>query len=216
MNSPNEIGRLESLKVEFRSLLKSDYEYFKCFASKTFARKCMKVRTLGNRLEVEDLLQVGFEQAYKHLHNFLGNSSLKVWICSVIKNVILMQVRADEPRRKVLPSVSVDSVVGENFGFSGSISDGVRNGILKAIIENSENDDDVVSRIYENQRNRVLYQAIDGLSEKHRQIILLDLAGDPEPEKTIGIPVSTSRTRRFYAIQNLREKLSESDFHFEF
>lgn len=55
-------------------------------------------RLLGNVADTEDAVQDALLSAYKHLHQFNGQSQMSTWVTSIVNNSALMQLRK-RPRR---------------------------------------------------------------------------------------------------------------------
>jgi len=50
-------------------------------------------RVLGNAADAEDAVQDALLSAYKHLHQFNGQSQMSTWVTSIVTNSALMQLR---------------------------------------------------------------------------------------------------------------------------
>jgi RNA polymerase sigma-70 factor (ECF subfamily) len=57
----------------------------------------LALKMLGNQRDAEDVLQNTFLQAYQHLHEFEGRSSLSTWLYRIAANEALMQIRRRRP-----------------------------------------------------------------------------------------------------------------------
>ena len=51
------------------------------------------LRVLGNRDDAEDAVQEALLAAYKHLHQFQGQSQMFTWLTTIVRNCALMQLR---------------------------------------------------------------------------------------------------------------------------
>jgi RNA polymerase sigma-70 factor (ECF subfamily) len=66
-------------------------------------------RLLGNAADAEDAVQEALLAAYKHLHQFRGQSQISTWLTTIVRNCALMQLRS-RPRQIHFP---LDQQVGE-------------------------------------------------------------------------------------------------------
>lgn len=66
-------------------------------------------RFLGNTADAEDAVQDALLSAYKHLHEFRGESQLSTWLTAIVSNCARMQLRS-RPR---FLHVSLDEPLGE-------------------------------------------------------------------------------------------------------
>jgi len=67
------------------------------------------LRVLGNRDDAEDAVQEALLAAYKHLHQFRGQSQISTWLTTIVRNCALMQLRK-RPRQIHFP---LDEQFGE-------------------------------------------------------------------------------------------------------
>jgi RNA polymerase sigma-70 factor (ECF subfamily) len=68
------------------------------------------LRLLGNRDDAEDAVQEALLAAYKHLHQFRGQSQMSTWLTTIVCNCARMQLRK-RPRQIHVP---VDEQIGEH------------------------------------------------------------------------------------------------------
>src|SRR5918911_4476525 len=59
--------------------------------------------SLGERDEVEEIVQDTFVRAFASLEGFRGESSLKTWLFTITRRLILDRRRAGRRRRRVVP-----------------------------------------------------------------------------------------------------------------
>src|SRR5215475_4158530 len=67
-------------------------------------------RFLGNSADAEDAVQDALLSAYKHLHEFRGESQLSTWLTAIVTNSARMHLR-NRPRHT---HVSLDEPIGED------------------------------------------------------------------------------------------------------
>ena len=139
-------------------------------------------RMLGASPEVEDVVQDVFLHVYRSLHTFRGDSRFSTWLYRLAVNVTRMHLR----RRKSRPrfaDVDVPETPSED----------------QRVLDPGEEVD-------QRMRIRALYEVLDTLSEKKREVLVLhDFDGVVAKEiaETLDIPVLTVRTRLFYARKEL-------------
>src|SRR5882762_6454486 len=68
------------------------------------------LRLLGNRPDAEDAVQEALLAAYKHLHQFRGQSRMSTWLTTIVCNCARMQLRK-RPRQVHMP---LDEQIGED------------------------------------------------------------------------------------------------------
>src|ERR1700675_3696112 len=71
------------------------------------------LRLLGNRADAEDAVQEALLAAYKHLHQFRGQSHMSTWLTTIVCNCARMQLRK-RPRQI---HMSLDEQIGEDEGY---------------------------------------------------------------------------------------------------
>lgn len=139
-------------------------------------------RMLGPSPEVEDVVQDVFLHVYRSLHTFRGDSRFSTWLYRLAVNVTRMHLR----RRKSRPrfaDVDVPETPSED----------------QRVLDPGEEVD-------QRMRIRALYEVLDTLSEKKREVLVLhdfDGVAAKEIAETLDIPVLTVRTRLFYARKEL-------------
>src|SRR6266478_1876157 len=80
----------------------------------SFYRSALLV--LGNRDDAEDAVQEALLAAYKHLHQFRGQSQMSTWLTTIVCNCARMQLRK-RPRQIHTP---LDEQIGEERTYSVS------------------------------------------------------------------------------------------------
>src|ERR1700756_5095030 len=80
---------------------------------------------LGNSADAEDAVQDALLSAYKHLHEFRGESQLSTWLTAIVSNCARMQLRG-RPRHI---QISLDEPTHEDqeYAFSERLADGRAN-----------------------------------------------------------------------------------------
>ena len=73
-------------------------------------------RFLGNAADAEDAVQDALLSAYKHLHEFRGESQMSTWLTAIVSNCARMQLR----RRTRHTHVSLNEPISEEQEYSPS------------------------------------------------------------------------------------------------
>lgn len=148
------------------------------------------VRITRNREDAEDAVQDAFLQAFRHLENFDGRSTFSTWLTRIAINSALMILR----RRRNVRFVSLDSPDDPDGG--------------ETCPEVADRAVDPERRYLENERGRILRDAIGTLRPSARRVIeLQQLEERPmrETAKAMGITVPAAKSRLFHAKAALRK-----------
>lgn len=150
---------------------------------------------VGNSEDVLDVSQEVFLKVYRSLKSFNGDSEFSTWLYRIAKNTAL-----DFVRKRKTASVSLDSSGEEGEGFDvpdESISASPEKTALK------------------NEKYKILYKAIDALSDEHREIIILRDLNDYSYEEIsdiLKIEVGTVKSRLHRAREHLRKILLKENY----
>jgi len=139
-------------------------------------------RMLGPSPEVEDVVQDVFLHVYRSLHTFRGDSRFSTWLYRLAVNVTRMHLRKRKSRPR-FADVDVPETPSED----------------QRVLDPGEEVD-------QRMRIRALYDVLDTLTEKKREVLVLhdfDGVAAKEIAETLDIPVLTVRTRLFYARKEL-------------
>jgi RNA polymerase sigma-70 factor (ECF subfamily) len=99
VDQPLEVPNCRSTAREMEELLSHRLPYFYGVA----------YRFLGNAADAEDAVQDALLTAYKHLHQFRGDSKLSTWLTTIVCNSARMHLR----RRPRHIQISLDQPTGE-------------------------------------------------------------------------------------------------------
>jgi RNA polymerase sigma-70 factor, ECF subfamily len=69
------------------------YELQKVLSLKLPSFHRSALRLVGNTADAEDAVQEALLAAYKHLHQFRGQSQMSTWLTAIVRNCALMQLR---------------------------------------------------------------------------------------------------------------------------
>ena len=155
---------------------------------------------LRDDAEAQDALQDAYLQAYRHLHAFRGESSLRTWLTRVVANEAIARSRKLARRAEVI-----------DLGGSMEQEEGG--------IDASHAGDEPDKAAQRSQFRQLLERQIDRLPESFRTVFVLRAVEEMSVEEVaavLAIPEATVRTRFFRARSLLRESLHrEFDFAVE-
>ncbi len=150
---------------------------------------------VGNTEDALDVSQEAFLKAYKSIASFKGDSEFSTWLYRIAKNCAL-----DFIRRKKDAAISINSSGDEGNGFD--------------LPDESKNSNPEKAAL-ENEKTRLLYGAIEKLSDEHKEILLLrDINGYSYDEisNMLGIEQGTVKSRIFRAREALKKILSKENY----
>ena len=148
---------------------------------------------LRNRDDAWDVAQEAFVKAYRNLHRFEGGSAFFTWLYRITYNLSIDHVRT-KGRRKVV-------LVEEHRDFEGALQ---KQGKPTFQVNPSEVSDRA-------ELSKVLHEAMNALSEKHRAVIVLrEVEGLSYEEiaDVLGVKKGTVMSRLFHARKNLQSILA--------
>lgn len=150
---------------------------------------------IGHRQDAEDLVQTIFVRAYRALRRFRGDSSFSTWIYRIALNT---SYTAAVRRRRRADDISLAELEKEGGWEPPAMSAGSL--------------DSPRRRVSLQELQHRLNEALQSLSEEHRQVVVLhDIQGwrHEEIARALNLPVGTVRSRLFYARRHLQEQLAE-------
>ena len=143
-------------------------------------------KLLRDATEAEDVVQETWVLTVRKLHTFQGKSKFYTWLYRIARNV-----SATRRRRK------------RNVGSIDRAAD-------EAPLQLPSNDPAPDERMRRSERVQQLYQALDRLSDEHREILVLreiDGLDYEEIAEVLGLPIGTVRSRLHRARGQLKEQL---------
>jgi RNA polymerase sigma-70 factor (ECF subfamily) len=154
-----------------------------------FARHHVRVyrfvlRLVRNEATAEDLISDVFLDVWRQAGKFEGRSQVSTWMLSIARFKALSALR-----RK--PESELDDETAEQI---------------------EDDSDDPETTLAKKDKGTRLRQALQGLSNEHREIIDLVYYHEKSVEEVagiVGIPEATVKTRMFYARKKLSELLKE-------
>ncbi|MGE0871180.1 MAG: RNA polymerase sigma factor [Kofleriaceae bacterium] len=151
-------------------------------------------RVLGDRSDLEDLVQEVFVIAFRGLERFRGDARLSTWLYRICVNVALGRIRTRKRRPAALGGIDVDST-----------------SLDPSLVERPETPDRSLER--REQQARV-YRALETLAPKKRIVLYLhEIEGLDLKEIAYLVdsnPV-TVRTRLFYARREFYRAIAEGE-----
>src|SRR5467141_1900496 len=142
--------------------------------------------------DAEDIVQQSFHKAFVHLHKFEGKSSFSTWLTRIAINEALMLLR----RGRGLREVSIDDLSGSEEAPLGLQMPDSRAGPESAFLQD--------------ERNRILYAAMDKLTPRVRTAIELRELGElstKEAARIMGLSVEAVKGRVFNGRKKLHQVL---------
>jgi RNA polymerase sigma-70 factor (ECF subfamily) len=149
-------------------------------------------RFTRNREDAEDIAQQSFQKAFIHLHKFEGKSCFCTWLTRIASNEALMLLR----RGRGLREVSINDLSGNEEIAVGLEMPDSRAGPESAFLQN--------------ERNRILSEAMDKLTPGIRTAIELRELGElstKEAARVMGLSVSAVKARVFQGRRKLHQVL---------
>ncbi len=145
-----------------------------------------------NRDDALDLSQEAFVHAYRAINHFDPKKNFYTWFYRILKNLCINYVNRLKNTRKIKEQLSQQ--------------------VVSDLCSSTDNNPE---RIFErNERIRLLWQALDQLKEKDREIIILKDIDDmsyADIAEALDIPAGSVMSRLYYARQRLAQKLERID-----
>lgn len=177
-----DVARLESSLQQMERVLSR--------ALPSFYRRAY--RLLGNAADAEDAVQDALLAAYKHLHQFRGQSQMFTWLHSIVANCARMQLR----RTPRYGHVSFDSRIGEKQEYS----------LSETIPDDRPNPEEQCRNSEVNARLRMLAAQLSPTLQRTFQLRLIDDVSICETARTLGVPIGTVKAQ----LSRARTKLKKS------
>lgn len=133
----------------------------------------------------EELTQETFVCAIKEINNFKGNSKLSTWLCQIAKNLWYKELRKIK-KAKIIP--------------------------IDEISVNIKNEEDIETKIIQNNEKEILYKMIEKLPNELREIIYLRIVGEFS-FKQIGEILGKNENWARVTFYRGKEKMKEGDLN---
>lgn len=143
----------------------------------------------GSDPEAEDLVQETYARAFAAAPSFAPGTNLRAWLFQILRNAFLDQTR----KRKNVPQADAEDEPQGDTGGEVWLGDDPELDRLRGLVA------------------RDVEAALRTLSEAHRMIVLLDVAGLSETEvaQILAVPVGTVTSRLARARAALRDELKD-------
>jgi RNA polymerase sigma factor (sigma-70 family) len=142
------------------------------------------LRHVEDRLTCEDMVQEVFLRMLKYRHTYRGEGKFTTWMYSIAHNVKIDHFRRAEHRHD----------------FTGEID---------SLVSTQPNPEELS---HKTGRSEALRRALDRLSDKNREVLILSRFQNlkyEEISQILGCPVNTVKARVFRAIRDLKSLLNE-------
>jgi len=152
---------------------------------------------LGNHHDAQDKTQEVFLRVFKHLPSFEGTSSFYTWIYRISVNLCI-----DHYRRRKMRSYEYD----DSFKHAPGV---VEESVFPVV--SSASRETPTGRLLKEELGAKIREAMDKLSPKHRQVLVLrELEGMSYQEiaDIVGISIGTVMSRLFHARKQMQRRLA--------
>ncbi len=139
---------------------------------------------LGDREEALDASQDAFVRAWRYICKYNGQAKFYTWYSTILRNLCITRLRKRKRQRTYV-------LAGDHPG-------------------PQPNQADPAALAQRNERAELLWQGVFGLSETHREIIVMNHfmhMSYKQISQELGIPIGTVMSRLHQARQALRRKL---------
>ena len=153
-------------------------------------------RMVHNKQEAEDLTQETFIKAYNSINYFNEGYAFSTWLFKIATNHCI-----DFFRKRKLKTYSMDEPVQYK-------EDEIKH-------EYASSDPNVEHRMIDNEKTRILHEAIQKLPEKYRMAIILrhhEEKSYEEIARILNLPLGTVKARIFRAREMLKKNLKDHLF----
>jgi RNA polymerase sigma-70 factor (ECF subfamily) len=170
-------------------------ELFDRYHRRAFA---VALGVVKNKQDALDIVQDAFIKVHKHIQNFQGTASFYTWLYRIVMNLSIDHVRKAKKGR----DLDYDDKVGrddENVAGDGAI--------VPTILGASP-----TKTVLRRELADAIHEALAGLSEDHRAVILLrEVEGlsYEEMARVLEVPKGTIMSRLFHARRNMQAALAD-------
>lgn len=150
----------------------------------------------------DDLLQEAFLRVYRNAEKYEPAHKLSSWVYRIAANLCLNELR----HRRTHPTISLNQQV--QFQLTDTESESVE--LYELIPDSSSAGPDEAAEFSETLRE--IAEALSGLSTAHRDVLTMHLYDElkyDEIAHTLRCSIGTVKSRAFYGIRALRDRLGE-------
>jgi RNA polymerase sigma-70 factor, ECF subfamily len=147
--------------------------------------------------ESNDLAQETFLRVHKSLGTYRGDSSFQTWLFQISSNIYRNTLRAQSTRKRDAPEVSLTDLIDNSVGAGANIQESV-SGPLDNLLED--------------ERSRLLHEALQDLPSQMRKCVLLRVEKDMkyrEIAEAMMISIDMVKAHLFQARQLLKVRLAD-------
>lgn len=151
----------------------------------------ISLKMLKNEQDAFDASQDALLKAYKYIANFKGNSSFATWLYKITVNTCLDYINKS---KKYKSNISLEQTISQKDN--------------ETPIQFEDKKQNVMGKVLENERQKVLYEALDKLNPIQKEMIILrDIEGFSYEEiaKITDLNIGTVKSK----ISRARLKLKE-------
>jgi RNA polymerase sigma-70 factor, ECF subfamily len=193
-----------------RLSLKGDKEAYKAIVERYQTRLAAAARDiLKNNEDAEDVVQEAFVKAYLSLNNFQFKASLYTWLYRIVYNMCIDLLRKKKRRINNLKLVGHAEMI---YSSSENISVRSYDAVNDTVEYEAADMRTPVDAMLEKERNTVIKNSLNDISEDHRRVIVLrEVEGMSYDEiaDLIGVSKGTVMSRLHYARKRLQSVLKE-------
>jgi RNA polymerase sigma-70 factor (ECF subfamily) len=160
---------------------KGTYSFNQCF-TQMFPNMCIYAEKYIGKYDIaKDIVQEIFLKFWEIFSDFDSDIAIKAYLYRSIRNATI----------NYLEHLKVEDKYS------------------KRKLEEINSEQNFLSQIIEKETHRMIYQAIEELPEKRKQVILLNINGlsNPEIAKKLNLSINTIKTQKAGAYKQLRESL---------
>jgi len=186
MRSRIEAGRQISDETLLDSIARGDKDALKELYVRHYSRvHRFLVRLMGNEAVAEEIVNEAFLAVWRHARRFQAKSRAATWLLAIARHKALTELR----RRSEAPLEATDAMAIEDPA------------------------DGPAAAMDKRDRSALLRKCLAKLSPRHREVINLVYYRDKtveEAARLVGAPVSTVKTRMFYARCHMARLLAKA------
>ncbi|MDH6310379.1 RNA polymerase sigma factor (sigma-70 family) [Dysgonomonas sp. PFB1-18] len=170
-------------KQQIHKVLKGDMSAFGYFVD-TYQDMAITIayRICGNKQDAEDIVQNAFVKAFHNLHTFRADSKFSTWFYRIVYNTAIT-----ETRTSTFNTEFVDYKVAET---------------------NSYSDMDTMSQIEENERNRLINEAMEQMPKDESVMLTLYYLED-NPVKEIALITNLTESNVKVKLHRARKRFAD-------
>ncbi len=151
---------------------------------------------VNNPQDARELAQEVFIRVHRHLHSFEGTASFYTWVYRITRNICIDFYRKAKMRKAEYNDARAHGTEPEESIFP---------------VVSSASRETPTGRLLREELRRKIQDAMDKLSEKHREVLILrelDGLSYQEIADIAGVSIGTVMSRLFHARKNMQSRLA--------